>query len=60
VIEFSATPRICLQLGRSYEWLLSRKLVSCAIVTFLALGLRAALVPWLAQSQPKLTHIRAK
>jgi hypothetical protein len=52
VIETSAPARIHLQLVRSYKWLASRQLLACAAIMFLALGLRAALLPWLPIPQP--------
>jgi hypothetical protein len=40
------TPSISVRLFRAYEWVARRELLACAVVLFLTLGIRAALLPW--------------
>jgi hypothetical protein len=40
------------RLFHAYEWIARRKILACAVVLFLTLGIRAALLPWLPPPVP--------
>jgi hypothetical protein len=48
------TPGILARLFHAYEWIARRELLACAVVLFLTLGIRAALLPWLPPPLPSV------
>ncbi len=45
---------ILARLFHGYEWIARRELLACAVVLFLTLGIRAALLPWLPVPLPSI------
>jgi len=52
VEDAAALPGFVARLARAYLWLASKLMLACAVVFFLAVGLRVALLPWLHVPKP--------
>ena len=54
VIHPASTPHLWVRLAGSYQWLARRELLACLAILALTLGLRAALLPWIAVPHPAI------
>lgn len=50
----ASTPSLAKRLALAYRWLANREMLACMVVLAVTLGLRAALLPWLAVPQPAI------